>query len=50
VKPVQDSRDRGEEIWLDDLGVFEEPQVVACAVGDDTTGSDSEELERSLWE
>lgn len=50
MKPVQDSRDRGEEVWLDDLGVFEESQVVACAVCDDSTGGDSKELEGSLWE
>ena len=48
VKPVQDPGHRGEEIGLDDLGVFEETEVVARAVGDDSAGSDREELEGAL--
>lgn len=48
MEPVEDTRDRGEEVGLDDLGVFEQAKVVTGAVGDDPARGDGEEFERAL--
>lgn len=42
VDPVQNPWHRGEKVGFNDLGVFEEAEVVACAVGDDSARGDGE--------
>lgn len=48
MDPVQHSRHGREEFWLDDLGVFQEFEVVSGTVSDDTARSDGKQFQRPL--
>ena len=39
IDPVEESRDGGEEGWLEDRDVFEDSEGVACRVADSPAGA-----------